>query len=104
MYWRLDLLRLLIGVFALVALSVPVLVLSVKEGLDLRKRAEKKGLLSRFKFWGNSNSDKQKKEQYRVLVKDEGERAEVNVLNKEGGKEQSATANRILTLLYDQLK
>jgi outer membrane protein assembly factor BamC len=68
------------------------------------KSAEKKGLLSRFKFWGNSNSDKQKKEQYRVLVKDEGERAEVNVLNKDGGKEQSATANRILTLLYDQLK
>jgi hypothetical protein len=26
------------------------------------------------------------------------------VLNKEGGKEQSPTANRILTLLYDQLK
>jgi outer membrane protein assembly factor BamC len=68
------------------------------------KSAEKKGLLSRFKFWGGGNSDKQKKEQYRVLVKDEGERAEVNVLNKEGGKEQSATANRILTLLYDQLK
>ncbi|MDB5876327.1 MAG: putative lipoprotein, partial [Ramlibacter sp.] len=66
------------------------------------KTADNKGLLSRFKFWGNS--DKQKNEQYRVLVKDEGERAQVNVLNKEGGKEQSATATRILSLLYDQLK
>ena len=66
------------------------------------KSAEKKGWFSRFKFWGGS--DKQKNEQYRVLVKDAGERAEVNVLNKEGGKEQSATANRILALLYDQLK
>jgi outer membrane protein assembly factor BamC len=67
------------------------------------KSAEKKGWLSKFKFWGGS-PEKQKKEQYRVLVRDEGERAEVNVLNKEGGKEQSSTANRILTLLYDQLK
>ena len=64
--------------------------------------AEKKGWFSRLKFWGGD--DKQKNEQYRVVVKDAGERAEVNVLNKEGGMEQSATANRILTLLYDQLK
>jgi outer membrane protein assembly factor BamC len=66
------------------------------------KSADNKGLLSRFKFWGSS--DVKKNEQYRVLVKDAGERAEVNVLNKEGTREQSATANRILTLLYDQLK
>ena len=66
------------------------------------KSASDKGLFSRFKFWGSS--DKNKNEQYRVLVKDAGERAEVNVLNKEGAAERSATANRILTLLYDQLK
>jgi outer membrane protein assembly factor BamC len=66
------------------------------------KSAEKKGWLSNLKFWGGA--DKKKHEQYRVFVKDTGERAEVNVLNKEGGKEQSATANRILALLYDQLK
>jgi outer membrane protein assembly factor BamC len=67
------------------------------------KSASDKGFFSRFKFWGSSN-DKSKAEQYRVLVKDEGERAEVNVLNKDGSAERSATANRILTLLYDQLK
>jgi outer membrane protein assembly factor BamC len=66
------------------------------------RSAENKGFFSRFKFWGGS--DKSKAEQYRVLVKDLGERAEVNVLNKEGQREQSATANRILTLLHDQLK
>jgi hypothetical protein len=33
-----------------------------------------------------------------------GERAEVAVLNKDGAREQSATANRILTLLHEQLK
>jgi outer membrane protein assembly factor BamC len=67
------------------------------------KSADNKGLLSRLKFWGGSN-DKQKQEQYRVIVKEAGERAEVNVLNKEGVREQSPTANRILTLLYEQLK
>jgi outer membrane protein assembly factor BamC len=66
------------------------------------KTADSKGWLSRFKFWGSS--DKQKNEQYRVLVKDAGERSEVNILNKEGGAEQSTTANRILALLYEQLK
>ena len=66
------------------------------------KSDDNKGWLSKLKFWGSSNP--KKNEQYRVLVTDGGERAEVNVLNKEGGKEQSATANRILSLLYDQLK
>ena len=66
------------------------------------KSASDKGFFSRFKFWGSSTTNKN--EQYRVLVKDAGERAEVNVLNKEGAAERSATANRILTLLYDQLK
>jgi len=66
------------------------------------KSAENKGWLSRLKFWGSS--DPKKAEQYRVLVKDMGDRAEVNVLNKDGAREQSATANRILTLLHEQLK
>jgi outer membrane protein assembly factor BamC len=66
------------------------------------KTADSKGWFSRLKFWGGN--DKQKNEQYRVLVKDEGERAQVNVLSKEGAAERSATANRILSLLYDQLK
>ena len=66
------------------------------------RTADDKGWLSRFKFWGGS--DKSKAEQYRVVVRDMGERAEVNVLNKDGQREQSATTNRILTLLHDQLK
>jgi len=67
------------------------------------KSADNKGFLSKFKFWGSDDSQKQK-EQYRVLVKEAGERSEVNVLNKEGAREQSQTANRILSLLYEQLK
>jgi outer membrane protein assembly factor BamC len=67
------------------------------------KSADNKGFLSKFKFWGSDDKQKQK-EQYRVLVKEAGERSEVNVLNKEGAREKSQTANRILGLLYEQLK
>jgi len=66
------------------------------------KSAENKGWLSRLKFWGGS--DKPKTEQYRILVKGGEEGAEVNVLNKEGVRDRSETAGRILSLLYEQLK
>ena len=49
-----------------------------------------KGLFSKLKFWGSSDDKEKQKEQYRILVKDAGDRAEVNVLNKDGGREQSA--------------
>jgi uncharacterized lipoprotein len=39
-----------------------------------------------------------------VQVKAEREASQVNVLNKEGGAEKSATGQRILTLLHEQLK
>jgi outer membrane protein assembly factor BamC len=61
------------------------------------------GFLSRLKFWGDSDP-KAKAEQYRILVRDSDSGAEVNVLGRDGSSVQSATANRILTLLYDQLK
>jgi outer membrane protein assembly factor BamC len=66
------------------------------------RTADNRGWFSRLKFWGSD--DPKKAEQYRVVVKDMGERAEVNVLNKEGGRDQSATANRILSLLHEQLR
>lgn len=65
-------------------------------------KTESKGWFSRLKFWGGSNV--KKNERYRILVKGGSSGTEVNVLNKEGGPEQSDTAKRILTLLYDQLK
>lgn len=61
------------------------------------------GFLSKLKFWG---SDKPKpSEQFRIQVKDANAAScQVNVLNKEGAREQSDTAGRILALLYEQLK
>jgi outer membrane protein assembly factor BamC len=67
------------------------------------RSADNKGWLSKLKFWGGN--DKPKSEQYRILVKGNGDSsAEVNVLNKEGARDRSETAGRILSLLYEQLK
>ena len=63
---------------------------------------DNRGWLSRLKFWGGP--DASKAEQYRIVVKDLGERAEVNVLTKDGARDQSRVANRILTLLHEQLR
>jgi outer membrane protein assembly factor BamC len=60
------------------------------------------GWLSKFKFWGSDK--KPSAEQYRIMVKAEGAGTAVNVLNKEGAAETSDTADRILTLLFEQLK
>jgi outer membrane protein assembly factor BamC len=67
------------------------------------KTTEDKGWFSKLKVWGSS-SKPQSREQYRILVKEATAGAEVQVLDKDGGREKSDTAGRILTLLFDQLK
>lgn len=74
----------------------------IDPGVD-NKAAENKGWLSKLKFWGSDDS-KNKNEQYRIVVKDVTAGAEISVLNKDGVPEKSETGNRILSLLYDQLK
>ena len=65
---------------------------------------EKPGFLSRL-FSSSSSKDKDKTAQrYRILVKDSGGISRVTVLNNAGQPELSKTADRILTLLNDQLK
>jgi outer membrane protein assembly factor BamC len=67
------------------------------------KSADKPGVLSRLKFWGSD--EKPKLDQFRIQVTDTDKNGcDVNVLAKDGTKETSETASRILTLLYDQLK
>ncbi|HTP95775.1 MAG TPA: outer membrane protein assembly factor BamC [Burkholderiales bacterium] len=60
------------------------------------------GFFSKLAFW---RSDKKNtNEQYRIEVKEATGGAEVNVLDKDGKADTSSTSNRILTLLYEQLK
>ena len=62
-----------------------------------------RGLLDRITGWF-SNDSKVKAAQYRVQVTQDPNGSQVYVLNKEGAAERSKTAQRILTLLHEQLK
>lgn len=70
---------------------------------DLKTKAEKKSWFSNLNIF-SSPPKAQGKEQYRILVQSDGKGAEVRVLDKTGAREQSDTADRILALLFDQLK
>jgi outer membrane protein assembly factor BamC len=62
-----------------------------------------RGLFGRISDWF-SNDSKVKAAQYRVQVTSETNSSQVYVLNKDGTAERSKTAQRILTLLHEQLK
>jgi outer membrane protein assembly factor BamC len=58
--------------------------------------------LAKLMFWRDAPDPKAG--QYRVFVKGQDEASEVQVLNKEGGPDNSDTAKRILSLLQQQLR
>jgi outer membrane protein assembly factor BamC len=62
------------------------------------------GILSKLAFWRSDSSAKNRNAQFRIAVKENGQGAQVNIMNKDGQAERSETANRILALLHDQLK
>lgn len=70
---------------------------------DADNTTESKGFFSRLNPFGKSDK-KATPEQYRVQVNEAGALSEIVVLAKDGAAEKSATADRILTLLFDQLK
>jgi outer membrane protein assembly factor BamC len=91
---------------------------------------KKKGLFDTLKFWGDDEEDKNKSEpekeksfaeklkfwkgtddksdgssQYRIKVtENDNGSSSVNVVDKDGKRNPSTTANRIVSLLYEQLK
>ena len=68
--------------------------------IDPDKPQKKKGFFSRM----FSGKDKDPTNEYQILVKGDATASRVDVLSKDGAPEQSKTSERILTLLYDQLK
>ncbi|MDZ4142524.1 MAG: outer membrane protein assembly factor BamC [Methylotenera sp.] len=75
--------------------------------VDIDSAAQKKkGLLETLKFWGSEDEKKDNSEkQYRIKVADgDNDNATVTVVDKEGGRVKTTTANRIVTLMYEQLK
>ncbi|MDO8438363.1 MAG: outer membrane protein assembly factor BamC [Nitrosomonadaceae bacterium] len=64
------------------------------------------GMLAKLAFWRSeaAAAAAAKPEQYRIQVSTAEAGSEVKVLNQEGAPEKSATATKILNLLYEQLK
>ena len=63
---------------------------------------KKKGLLSKVKFWGGKKVDTV--EQYQVKLTDGGGETRVTILDAAGRRDTSDTAERILSLLHEQLR
>jgi outer membrane protein assembly factor BamC len=68
------------------------------------EKTESKGLLSRLAFWRSNDSKAAQGAQYRIQLAQAGALTQVAVQNGAGAPEKSEAANRILGLLYDQLK
>ncbi len=73
---------------------------------DAKKTGDDKGLLSGIMFWRNDNDkDGAKAAKYRIQVNNTGTNASnVTLLNDDGTAVNSATTDRILKLLHEQLR
>jgi outer membrane protein assembly factor BamC len=74
---------------------------------EMERKKREKSAFSWLAFW-RSDEPKVKAEQYRVAVSatsdNSGDNSRVQVLDRNGAAESSATSRRILTLLHEQLK
>jgi outer membrane protein assembly factor BamC len=64
---------------------------------------EEEGWLSKLRFWGDEAAVPEV-DAYLISLIDEGDATQVVVLNSEGQRQANATADRILSLLHEQLK
>jgi outer membrane protein assembly factor BamC len=69
---------------------------------------EQKSIVDSLKFWGSDDKAKTKanpERQYRIKVADsDAENAQVTVVDANGARVRTTTANRIIALMYEQLK
>ncbi|OYY89575.1 MAG: hypothetical protein B7Y32_09495, partial [Methylophilales bacterium 16-45-7] len=64
-----------------------------------------KSLADKLKFWKGKDDKTDPAKQYRIKVSEkEDGTSSINVVDTEGKRNPSSTANRIISLLYDQLK
>ncbi|WP_232415422.1 MULTISPECIES: outer membrane protein assembly factor BamC [Methylotenera] len=69
------------------------------------KPKEEKTIVDKMKFWKGDDTKSDPSKQYRIkVVEVENGGSSVNVVNEDGTRNRSTTANRIISLLYDQLK
>jgi outer membrane protein assembly factor BamC len=66
---------------------------------------DQKSVVDKLQFWKGNGEKTDPSKQYRIKVYENAAgRTSVNVVDKEGNRNPSATANRIVSLMYDQLK
>lgn len=70
---------------------------------EVATKKESEGALSKLAFWRKSDEAKPA-EQYRVLVSAANDTCEVKLFGQQGAEVNTETANRILTLLHEQLR
>jgi outer membrane protein assembly factor BamC len=77
-----------------------------KKAAVAEPKKEEKSMVEKLKFWGTDDKQKTNPEtQYRIKVADGGkDNATVAVVDKEGTHLRTTTANRIVALIYEQLK
>ncbi len=68
------------------------------------KPKEEKTIVDKMKFWKGEDSKSDPSKQYRIKVAETENGTSVNVVNEDGSRNRTTTANRIISLLYDQLK
>jgi len=78
-----------------------------KKEVEAEPKADEKSMVDKLKFWGTDDKKKTNPEkQYRVKVSEGGKEnsTTVAVVDKEGNRVKTTTANRIVALMYEQLK
>ena len=69
------------------------------------KPKEETTIVDKLKFWKGDDGKTDPSKQYRIkLIDKEGGGTQINGVDKDGNRNRSTTANRIIALLYDQLK
>ena len=75
------------------------------EAENKSKVKEESTIVDKLKFWKGSDEKSDPSKQYRIkVIETENGGTRVNVVDAEGNRNRSSTANRIVSLLYEQLK
>ncbi|MGZ8250835.1 MAG: outer membrane protein assembly factor BamC [Methylophilaceae bacterium] len=77
-----------------------------KKETEPAPKRDDKGMVDKLKFWNAADKDKVDPEkQYRVKVEENSDASsQITITDKDGKRNHSSTANRIISLLYEQLK
>lgn len=68
------------------------------------KKEDDTGVLDKLKFWEAKKDKVDPSTQYRIKVESYNDGSKITVTDKNGKRDRSNTANRIINLLYEQLK